>query len=91
MLRAAAILVWLAGVEIVHTMHDALMILAPLERFDEAATKTKECMITAGRVITGFDLTVDVTRVRSPRRYMDKDGAPTWRRTMSILRELGGS
>ena len=90
MLRAAAVLVWLAGVEIIHTMHDALMILAPLERLDEAVAKTRECMITAGRVITGFDLTVDVTPVRSPRRYMDKDGVPTWRRTMGILRGLGG-
>ena len=86
----AAVLVWLAGVEIIHTMHDALMILAPLERLDEAVAKTRECMITAGRVITGFDLTVDVTPVRSPRRYMDKDGVPTWRRTMGILRGLGG-
>ena len=86
MLRAAAVLVWLAGIEIVHTMHDALMILAPLERLDEAVAR----MITAGRVITGFDLTVDVTRVRSPRRYLDEGGAPTWRRTMGILRGLRG-
>jgi hypothetical protein len=91
MLRAAAVLAWLAGVEIIHTMHDALMISAPLERFDEAVAKTKECMITAGRAITGFDLTVDIDSVRWPDRYMDKDGLPTWRRTMAILRRLDRS
>jgi hypothetical protein len=49
MLRAAAVLVWLAGVELVHTMHDALMILAPLERLAEAVEITRTCMIEAGR------------------------------------------
>jgi hypothetical protein len=91
MLRGAAVLAWLAGIQIVHTMHDALMIMAPLERLDEALATTKGCMIEAGRSIAGFDLTVDVDPVRWPARYMDKEGASTWHRTMAVLREVEGT
>ena len=91
MLRAAAVMTWRAGVEILHTMHDALMVLAPLAQLEDAIEATKECMILAGRVIAGFDLMVDVSSVRWPNRYMDEAGRATWDRTMAILQGLATS
>jgi hypothetical protein len=85
MMRAAAVMAWRDGIEIVHTMHDALMILAPLPQLDDAIATTKECMIVAGRAVAGFDLMIDVSSVRWPDRYMDEAGRATWDRTMAIL------
>lgn len=85
MLRIAAVLIWLAGIEIVHTMHDAVMIIAPLAWFDDAISTTRACMVEAGRAVAGFELSVDVSAVRWPGRYTDSGGQATWDRTMALL------
>jgi hypothetical protein len=88
MLRAAAVLLWLAGIEIVHTMHDAIMILAPLERLAEAVAIAEACMIKAGLAITGFALNVDKACARAPRRYLAGKLPATWCRTLDLLQRL---
>ena len=88
MMRGAVVSAWLAGIRVVSTMHDALMIVAPLTGFDHAVAVTRQCMVEAGRALTGFGLRVDVHMVRWPDRFMDEGGAATWKRTMGILREV---
>jgi hypothetical protein len=81
MIRIAAILTVAAGVELVATVHDALMITAPLARFPEAIAITKECMITAARTTIGMELFVDdIARVEWPDYFHDKKGAAIWAR-----------
>jgi hypothetical protein len=85
MMRGATLLAWQSGVTVCATMHDALMIIAPLTELDDAVAITEDCMVRAGEAICGFDLKVDKTVVRWPDRYMDKDGRETWERTMKYL------
>ena len=91
MMRGGVVYTWMAGVTLCATMHDALMILAPLPDLDDAIATTKACMIRAGRDVCGFDLDVDVTPVRWPERYVDdKGGQETWNRTMQYLSAAEG-
>jgi DNA polymerase I len=88
MMRAAVVLAYRAGISVVSTMHDALMITAPISQLDADIAATKECMVTAGKALTGFEVRVDEHVVRWPERYMDKDGAVTWNRTIAMLHEV---
>jgi hypothetical protein len=88
MLHLAAIMVVRAGVQLIATQHDSLMILSPLARVQEDIAIVEHCMKRAGYAVTGLDLGIDRKVIRWPRRYTDARGAATWERTMSMLREL---
>jgi hypothetical protein len=87
MLRIACILAIESGVEICGPIHDAVMICAPLDRLEGDIAKTRAAMAEASRlVLNGFELETDVTVVRYPDRYMDKDrGAVMWGKVMGLL------
>jgi len=87
MMRIACILAIESGIEVCAPVHDALVICAPLDRLEDDIAKTRAAMAEASRlVLNGFELETDVTVVRYPDRYMDKDrGAVMWGKVMGLL------
>jgi len=87
MLRIACILAIESGVEVCGPIHDAVMICAPLDRLQNDIAKMRAAMAEASKlVLDGFELETDVTVVRYPDRYMDKDrGAVMWGKAMGLL------
>jgi DNA polymerase I len=88
-----------AGIEVVAPVHDAMMIMAPLDCLDRDIERTRTIMAHASEALLGgFRLRTDCaefnedgTRVefphiiRYPDRYMDKGGAVMWARVMELL------
>jgi DNA polymerase I len=87
MLRIACILAIEDGVEVCGPIHDAVLICAPLDRLEDDIAKIRGAMTKASMlVLNGFELETDVTVVRYPDRYMDKErGAVMWERVMGLL------
>ena len=74
-------------VEICATVHDALLIQAPLDLIDKAALDTQQAMVEASELILkGFSLKTDTEFVvKWPDRYFDECGAGMWRKIMKLL------
>jgi hypothetical protein len=80
-----------AGIRIVASIHDAVLITAPLNPLREAADHMASLMIRASEVVTGgFPLRVEMDFVRWPDRFMDRRGAEMWARAMRALRDIEG-
>ena len=74
MMRKAANLTIERGVELVATLHDALMIHAPLDHLDEVITITREAMNEASRLfLHGFELRTSKKEARYPDHYLDEE------------------
>jgi DNA polymerase family A len=90
MMRIAACLATEAGIEVVAPVHDAFMILAPLDRLDDDVAAMREAMRRASiSVLAGFELGTDVKIVRYPDRYADPRGKEMWWRVMKLVGEEG--
>jgi len=86
MLRVAVINAHHLGVEICATVHDALLIQAPLYLIDKAALDTQQAMEEASELILkGFRLKTDTEVVKWPDRYFDERGAGMWSKIMKLL------
>jgi DNA polymerase I len=87
MLRLACCFGIERGIEICATVHDAVLICAPLDRLDADIANMRAAMAEASKlVLTGFELRTDVDIVRYPDRYMDEDrGRIMWDRTMTLI------
>jgi DNA polymerase-1 len=91
MLRIASILMIEHGVELCAPVHDAVMIVAPIDRIEAAVTKAKAAMARASReVLVGFELGVDAKIVRYPDRYMDDRAGSSemWDRIMAYITDV---
>lgn len=89
MLRVAIMYAVNHGIKICAPVHDALLIEAPLEVFEDHIQITRECMKAAGELLlNGFEIGTDVDRVIYPDRYMDERGARMWETVGRIIREL---
>ena len=86
MLRLACCLATERGVEVCAPVHDAGLIVAPLDRLDANVAEMQEAMAEASRlVLGGFELRSDATVIRSPDRYMDERRQTMWDQTMALL------
>jgi DNA polymerase-1 len=87
MLRIACILAIEDGVEVCGPIHDAVLICAPLDRLEDDVAKMRGAMAKASRlVLNGFELDTDVTVVRCPDRFMDKErGKVMWNKVNGLL------
>jgi DNA polymerase-1 len=86
MLRIACILLTEAGIRVCASVHDALLIEAPLDELDEAIAIAKSLMKEASRIVLdGFELGSDVKEFRYPDRYMDKRGVVMWNTVMKLI------
>jgi hypothetical protein len=86
MLRVAVIKAHELDVEICATVHDALLIQAPLNLIDKAAIDTQQAMVEASELILkGFRLKTDTKVFKWPDRYFDESGAGMWLKIMKLL------
>ena len=91
-LRLACCLGTEAGIEIACPVHDAVLIVAPLDQLDDDVTRMLELMVEAGRVVLdGFELRVDVDVIRYPDRFRDPRGAKMWATATRLLAEAEGA
>jgi DNA polymerase-1 len=88
MLRLACCLATEQGIEVCAPVHDAVLIVAPLDHLDTEIARMQEAMGEASRVVLdGFELGTDATVVRYPDRYMDERGKTMWDKVMALLDE----
>jgi len=75
------------GIEICCPVHDAVVILSPLDRLDSDIAKMRSYMEQASElVLDGFKLRTEYVAVRYPDRYMDEGrGRQFWNVVMSLL------
>ena len=92
MLRLACCFAIERGVEVCAPVHDALVILSPLDRLEVDIATTRAAMAEASRaVLGGFEVKTDVKVTRYPDRYMDKRGAVMWERVMGLIAQRMGT
>jgi hypothetical protein len=96
-LHAAVVLAGERGVRIVGTLHDAIMIEAPLEDIEHAVHVTAQAMQEASALLlfskdrtTAYPLKVDATIVRYPEHYVEGKSQEYWQRLRAMLLELSG-
>jgi hypothetical protein len=86
MLRLACCLGTEHGIEICAPVHDALLIMAPLDRLEADVALMRGYMAEASRVVLGgLELRTDVKTIRYPGRYMDERGKEMWNIVMKLL------
>lgn len=78
MMRMAAIFTVEAGVTLVGTVHDALLIEAPIEKFERAIKTTRAAMNRASKYTIDYVVKTEVDRIRYPNRFEDKRGKEMW-------------
>jgi hypothetical protein len=77
------------GIRVIATVHDALMIEAPLSELDEAVVTTQEVMASASRdVLSILSLFTSVDVTPYPERYMGRSNSEIWDRIWKIMKEL---
>jgi DNA polymerase I len=88
MLRLACCLATERGIEICAPVHDAVLIVAPLDRLQADVAAMGDAMREASRIVLGgFELDTDVVIVRHPDRYTDERGKQMWEKVMQLLDE----
>jgi hypothetical protein len=94
MMRLAAVLATREGLGLIAPVHDALLLEAPADCWQDHALALQRCMVQASEMLLpgGFPVPVDGADkpVLYPNRYMDKRGRETWDRVMGILARLRG-
>ncbi len=92
MMRYAAILATERGVPVCAPVHDAFIIMAPLDEIDAAVAAMKGAMAEASRIVLGgFELRADAKVVRCPDRYVDERGGKMWNTIWRLVGELDPS
>jgi DNA polymerase-1 len=96
-LRLSVIDVTAAGVDILATLHDALMIEAPCAQIDEAVQRTQQAMEQASAAVLfnpsrtrHYPLRVDASVVQYPEHYRVTEEADWWGRLRDMLLSLTG-
>jgi DNA polymerase I len=96
-LRLAVILATEAGVRIVATLHDALLIEAPMNEIEDHIAIARRAMQDASATIlvnqhTGmrYALRVDDTIIRAPDHFRDENPSSWWEELRSMLISLSG-
>jgi hypothetical protein len=89
MMRLAAIAATEEGIQVAAPVHDAFLILAPLDRLEEDIQRMRAIMERAGAAVTG-GMTVyadlkEESKVLPGGRYRDKRGTKMWDTALSLL------
>jgi DNA polymerase I len=85
MMRAAAIAATDVGLSIAAPVHDALLLLTPLDRLKADVAALHAIMKAAGTTVIGVPVDTDVKIVMPPNRYMDERGVEMWDKVMALL------
>jgi DNA polymerase I len=93
-LRIACIWMHRRGIELVGTVHDAVLIEAPIDRIQRDIALAQNIMRRASRIVLNADpagqieLRTDATIVKHPHHYTDKRGVEMWARVTELLAEF---
>ncbi len=86
MLRLACCMATEAGIRVCAPVHDAILIMAPLDQLSADVSRLRYIMAEASRIVlNGFELRSEEAIFRYPQRYMDKRGAAMWDRVMHLI------
>jgi DNA polymerase I len=86
LMRIVCIAATEAGIEVACPVHDAFLLVSPLDRLDHDVALMRQIMTRASEVVTcGLPIRVDAKLVRSG-RYMDERGRSMWNKIMELLR-----
>jgi DNA polymerase I len=88
MLRLACCLATERGIEVCAPVHDAMLICAPLDRFDADIAAARAAMAEASKVVlTGFELATGAHVTHYPDRFRDPGGRGDvmWQRVMGLI------
>jgi hypothetical protein len=89
MLRLASIFTTEQDIEVCAPVHDALLVMAPIERIDEVVAATQKAMADASKlVLGGFELRSEVKIFAHPDRFTDPRGESMWAKVWEIIEEL---
>jgi hypothetical protein len=77
-----------SGIEVLASVHDALLVGGAVGDIDEIVSRAMTCMDRASTLVLGFAMRTDVKFVRYPDRFIDPRGAETWRFTMQLMDEI---
>ncbi len=78
-LQMACIYLTRAGIRVCSTLHDAVLIEAPLDSLEDTTLEAQRLMKLAGSdILYGFALRSDATPVRYPGRYQPEGGQEFW-------------
>lgn len=89
MLRLALCRATELGIGVCAPIHDAILIEAPLENFENTIVLTQNVMAEASAVILdGFQLRTEVKRIPFPARYMDPRGETMWNGVWNLIDQL---
>jgi hypothetical protein len=90
-MRGAAIAATESGIEVAAPVHDAFIILSPLDRLEADAEAMKAIMERAGSCVTGgLPIRVDDQLIRFPLRYGDDDPPKMWPIALDLLANSRG-
>lgn len=85
MMRIACCLLTERGIGLCCSVHDALLVEAPLNEIDSVVNLTQSAMKEASQVVLdGFELRTDAKVIRYPERYSDKRGVVMWQKVMEL-------
>ncbi len=88
-LHVACILAERRGLEIVASVHDAIMCEAPLDQEEEASAALDRVMRDASAVVLrGYELPTDVQIIRPGQHFFDKRGAEMWETVTRLVAKL---
>jgi hypothetical protein len=79
------------GIKLLGTVHDAVLIEAPIDRIEADVALMREIMRRASRIVLNanpdgpYELRTDATIVRYPERYSDKRGRQMWADVLDLL------
>jgi hypothetical protein len=91
-MRLAASFMVDEGLALCATVHDAVLIEAPIGQIDADAETAKRCWARASEIVLGgFALDADAKVVRYPDVYHDEDGEEMWNRLQEALVDVEGS
>lgn len=89
MLRLGHCLATERGISVCCPIHDAYLIVAPLQDLDRDIERTQACMREASRVVLhGFELSTSVKKIVPPDRYRSSKGEAMWNQVMRLLEEI---
>jgi DNA polymerase family A len=91
-MRLACVWAHRRGINLIGSVHDALVIEAPIDRIEADVALTKGIMRRSARVVLNItdarcDLRTDATVVRYPDRYVDKRGVKVWADVLELLEQ----
>jgi DNA polymerase I-like protein with 3'-5' exonuclease and polymerase domains len=87
-LQLSACLIEENGIELLATIHDAVLIGSTLEFIDRDVQIAIKCMERASEFVLGTPIGVESFVVRYPDRYVDERGSEIWNHILRVLKEV---